>query len=69
MFNPATTSEERDLGTGSPTRNRCIKIAKDEDYGTLTEVNLFAYRAPAEMLCTKRSRKRKLMRWDRKMTG
>ena len=24
---------------------------------------------PAEMLCTKRSRKRKLMRWDRKMTG
>ena len=38
--------EERDLGTGSPTRNRCIKIAKDEGYGTLTEVNLFAYIAP-----------------------
>ena len=46
MFNPATTSEERDLKTGSQTRQRCIKFAKDEGYGTLTEVNLFAYRAP-----------------------
>ena len=46
MFNPAITSEERDLKTGSQTRQRCIKFAKDEGYGTLTEVNLFAYRAP-----------------------
>ena len=28
------------------TRGRCIKFAKDEGYGSLTEVNLFAYRAP-----------------------
>ena len=48
MFNPATTSEERDLETGSHTRGRCIKFAKDEGYGTLTEVNLFAYRAPCK---------------------
>ena len=46
MVNPAPTSEERDLGTGSPARNRCIKIAKDEGYGALTEVNLFAHRVP-----------------------
>ena len=46
MFNTATTNEERDLETGSQTRNRCIKVASDEGYGTLTEVNLFAYRAP-----------------------
>ena len=46
MVNPAPTSEEGDLGTGSPARNRCIKIAEDEGYGTLTEVNLFAHRAP-----------------------
>ena len=46
MFNPATTSEERDLETGGHTRGRRIKLAKDEGYGSLTEVNLFAYRAP-----------------------
>ena len=46
MFNPATTSEERDLETGSHTRGRCIKFARDEGYGSLTEVNLFAYRSP-----------------------
>lgn len=46
MFNPATTSEERDLGTGSHTRRRCIKFARDEGYGSLTEVNLFAFRSP-----------------------
>ena len=45
MFNPATTSEERDLETGSHTRGRCIKFARDEGYGSLTEVNLFAYRS------------------------
>ena len=30
MFNPATTSEERDLETRSHTRRRCITFAKDE---------------------------------------
>ena len=44
MFNPATTVEERDLSVGSQTRRRCIRFAKSHGYGSLTEVNLFAFR-------------------------
>ena len=49
MRNPATTCEERDLIIeGHRTRKLCVKFAKGEGYGTLTEVNLFAYRAKDE---------------------
>ena len=45
MLNPATTQEERDLtAEGHHTRGRLIKLAKEGGYGTMTEVNLFAYR-------------------------
>ena len=53
MLNPATTQEERDLTVkGHHTRQRLIKLAKDDGYRAMTEVNLFAYRAPekAELL-------------------
>ena len=46
MFNPATTQEESDLSTGSQTRRRLIKFARLQGYKAITEVNLFAYRAP-----------------------
>ena len=47
MLNPATIHEERDLTTkGHQTRQRLIKLARDEEFGMMTEVNLFAYRSP-----------------------
>ena len=45
MLNPATAQEERDLTVkGHHTRQRLIKLAKDDGYRGMTEVNLFAYR-------------------------
>ena len=32
------------MSVGSQTRRRCIQFAKNHGYGTLTEVNLFAFR-------------------------
>ena len=46
MFNPATVLEETDLSSGSRTRRRLIKFAKDGRYRAMTEVNIFAYRCP-----------------------
>ena len=47
MFNPATTQEKQDLIVKPRgTRNRLIKLARDGNYRTMTEVNLFAYRSP-----------------------
>ena len=45
MFNPATVREDSDLTAGSRTRSRLINFARDGRYRSLTEVNLFAYRA------------------------
>ena len=45
MFNPATVREDSDLTAGSHTRRRLINFARDGGYRSMTEVNLFAYRA------------------------
>ena len=47
MLNPATIQEERDLkAEGHHTRQRLIKLARDEEFGAMIEVNLFAHRSP-----------------------
>lgn len=47
MLNPATIQEEQDLIVKPRgTRNRLIKLARDNNYRAMTEVNLFAYRSP-----------------------
>lgn len=47
MFNPATTDPKLDLkAEGHHTRQRLIKLAKEGGYRAMTEINLFAYRAP-----------------------
>ena len=49
MLNPATTQEKQDLIVKPRgTRNRLIKLARDSNYRTLTEVSLFAYRSPTK---------------------
>ena len=45
MFNPATVREDSDLTDGSRTRRRLINFARDAGYRSMTEVNLFAFRA------------------------
>ena len=45
MFNPATVREDSDLTAGGHTRRRLINFARDGGYRSMTEVNLFAYRA------------------------
>ena len=45
MFNPATVREDSDLTAGSQTRRRLINFARDGGYRSMTELNLFAYRA------------------------
>ena len=45
MFNPATVREDSDLTAGGHTRRRLFNFARDGGYRSMTEVNLFAYRA------------------------
>ena len=54
MFSPATVNEEEDLiAKPRGTRRKLINFARDNDYRTLTEVNLFAYRLPRKALRAK----------------
>ena len=47
LFNPATTQEEEDLIVKPHgTRNRLVRLAMDDNYRTMTELELFAYRSP-----------------------
>lgn len=59
MFNPATIQEEEDLIVKPHgTRNRLIRLALDGNYRTMTELELFAYRAPKKKDLTRATREK-----------
>ena len=45
MLNPATVREDQDLTVQGPTRRRLANFARNAGYGSMTEVNIFAFRA------------------------
>ena len=46
MLNPATTASGSQKPKGQGARKKCIRFARDRDFGILLICNLFAYRSP-----------------------